>query len=638
MATVSGACVINKVSGLLQIREDTAPSKLIWKAIDQDKSLEVPLNNLSRLQASPETSPKMLLRLFYMLQGSTDVHDVKLTFNNRQTMNVVKEALQTIVARQKTVIKDNGTPNLGSATPQPGTPAPYSGTGSQLLARDPLDFSKPESLSSAELLKNRQLQQKLLLEDRVLRSIFTETVINFKLHPSIFWSSRINQLRTFALTISQHRGPYNVLSTIKPVATSENQVNVNVTRDTINEIFETYPIIRKAHNDLVPKKLSEGEFWSRFFNSKLFRRLRGDKVNNSNSRGDVIIDKYLDENVEPSAEEPTSQSNIQSSEDKRVNKTIDLLGNEVDNSQKLGVAPDFTMKFSNENDKKEGPMGRSEGGGDRKESEMIILMRNMNKLSSKMISYNTHNSLDSANPTEPPEDIEQELEIADLKDSEDVGYVELRMDFDSARYSLQADKPDLSNAESLKKEDTPGFLNGNLFKPVQNGIDLTATYNKNSEEIVHASLDILALVKHNFRVFKLLHNLKDMNPTGRQLIPENQIQEIITFNVTLAEFLLHFWNLFLNQGSPAHLKKLFATLRTCQTSLTTLHDKVKQTIFECEPIAGNEKMREKLSKDLDNCLLPLSAALAKAIKEYVTAARASQEAELNENGKRPLST
>lgn len=636
MATVSGACVINKVSGLLQIREDTTPSKLIWKAIDQDKLLDVPLNNLSRLQASPETSPKMLLRLFYLVEGTSEIQDVKLSFNNRQTMTVVKEALQTIVTRQKTVIKDAATPAFGSATPQPGTPAPEASSGQPVPSRDALDFSTPESLSSAELLKNKALQEKLLREDRMLRSIFMESVIKFKLNPGVFWSSRINQLRTYALTISQHRGPYNVLSTIKPVATSENQVNVNVTRDTINEIFETYPVIRRAHNELVPKKLSEGEFWSRFFNSKLFRRLRGDKVNNSNTRGDVIIDKYLDDDPGSVEAENLNGSTHQFEDDKRVNKTIDLLGNEVDNSQKLGAAPDFTMKFSNQNDKKDNQLGRGDGGSDRKENEMIILMRNMNKLSSKMVSYTSGETPQSLHSKETLDEIERELVISDLNEAEDVGYVELNMDFESARYSLQSDQPVVPSSESLTKEKTKSFLESNIFLLSQGGIDLSDTYNKNTEEIHRASQDISALVKHNFRVYKLLHNLRDSLSSGPPLIPEDQIQELITFNMTLVEFLLHFWNLLFNLGNPGVIKKLFATLRTCQTSLTALHDKIKETIMSCEPISGNEKMREKLCKDLDNCLLPLTSGLSQAIKEYVTAARAAQESEVNENGKRPL--
>lgn len=639
MATVSGACVINKVSGLLQIREDTAPSKLMWKAIDQDKTLEVPLNNLSRLQASPETSPKMILLLSYMTEGSTEVQSIKLSFNNRQTMNVVKEALQTIVARQKTVIKDVATPSFGSVTPQNGTPAPDSSNGQTSQSKDPLDFSKPESLSSIELLKNRHLQQKLLLEDRKLRNIFTEAVIKYKLSPNIFWSSRISQLRTYALTISQHRGPYNVLSTIKPVATSENQVNVNVTRDTINEIFDTYPIIRRAHTDLVPKKLSEGEFWSRFFNSKLFRRLRGDKVNNTNTRGDVIIDRYLDEDPGSlEGDEYDAHSSTHNNDDKRVNKTIDLVGNEVDNSQKLGVAPDFTMKFSNQGDKKDAPAGRGDvGGSDRKENEMIILMRNMNKLSGKMISYNSDVSFQAARPKDYSEEMEKELLLADLKESEDVGYIELNMDFDSARFALNSEESATSDSQELTKEKTAAFLQDNIFVSSLNGLDLSDTYNNNTQEIQRASQDIAALVKHNFRVFKLLYNLKDPQSSGPPLLPEEQIQEIITFNITLTEFLLHFWNLFLNQGNPAHIKKLFATLRTCQGSLKALQEKATETINHSDLLANNEKLREKLCKDLVNCLSPLTSGLSQAIKEYVAAARALQEAELNENGKRPLS-
>ncbi|KAF8001670.1 hypothetical protein HF325_004171 [Metschnikowia pulcherrima] len=347
MATVSGACVISKVSGLLQVFEDTTPSKLIWKAIDQDKSLEIPLNKLSKLQASPESSPKMLLRLFYLLPDSPEVKDLRLTFNNRQTMTAVKETLQTIVARQKTVIKDTPTPAQNVGTPSNGTPATPGDNSNENSPSpgDPLDFSNPQSLSDTSLLKNRQLQQKLLLEDKTLRNIFTQSVIKFKLSPAIFWSTRVGQLRTFALSICQHRGPYNVLSTIKPVATSDNQVNVNVTRDTIKKSSRlTQSYVVHARN-LFPRSLM-----------KLFRRLRGDKINNSNTRGDTVIDKYLylDGDIAETEESVTKGETAGSAKDKKVNKFIDLLGNEVDNSQKLGVSPDFTMKFSDETDGKNG--------------------------------------------------------------------------------------------------------------------------------------------------------------------------------------------------------------------------------------------------------------------------------------------
>lgn len=121
----------------------------------------------------------------------------------------------------------------------------------------------------------------------------------------------------------------------------------------------------------MPNKFSEGEFWSRFFNSKLFRRLRGDKISINNSRGDVILDKYLyiDQNYQEKASTaPQKEDNVDNKPanslkkgrksgfieppkfeemvvpEPNISKFLDLLGNEQDNSQKLGNRPDITMR------------------------------------------------------------------------------------------------------------------------------------------------------------------------------------------------------------------------------------------------------------------------------------------------------
>lgn len=636
MATVSGACVINKMSGLLQIHEDTNPSKLIWKAIDQDKSLEVPLNKLSKLQASPDLSPKMLLRLFYTLLDSPDVKDIKLIFNNRQTMSAVKEALQSIVARQKTVIND--APPRESTASASGTPAPDASKGLSPSPGDPLDFSTAQSLSEASLLKNRQLQQKLLLEDKTLRNIFTQSVIKYKLSPTIFWLSRVSQLRTYALTISQHRGPYNVLSTIKPVATSDNQVNVNVTRNIINEIFDTYPVIRRAYNELVPEKLNEGEFWSRFFNSKLFRRLRGDKINTSNTRGDIVIDKYLYVDADFVEREELAKKATSTLKEHNVNKFIDLYGNEVDNSQKLGMAPDFTMKFSNEeanqNAGSNGAQAEPTGPG-KHENEMVILMKNMNKLSNKMIGFNDLAPEQGADPAAIVQEMEEDLKINDLEETDELTYVQLNLDTQVARQSLYEKKAS-PGVEDILKTEVDSFLGANFFVGSENGIDLNETYQSKGAEINKASLDLSALVKHNFRTFKLMHNLRDHTAdTATNLLPDEDVQELITFNITMIEFLLHFWSLFLGGGNPAQLKKLFTNLRNCQTELSALEKKIKEHVENHDQLKDNERLREKALKDVDTCIFPLTSALNKAVNDYVAAVRAAST-EVNENGKRPL--
>lgn len=625
--------MISKVSGLVQIREDTVPLKLMWKAIDQEKLMEIPLTNLQRLQTTPESSPKMVLKLFYQIPPDPATKDIKLSFNNRQTMNSVKEALQTIIARQKTVIKDDtaSKTNLpapetklkeGTATPQP---------------ENPLDFLNPLLLKDSLLLKNHQLQQKLLLEDKELRNVFTHSVIKFKLSPMMFWQGRVGQLRTFALTISQHRGPYNVLSTIKPVATSDNQVNVNVTRDTINEIFDTYPIVKRAFLELVPAKLNEGEFWSRFFNSKLFRRLRGDRVNTTSTRGDIVLDNYLDESYHvgkggdngdsgATGAKPEQPESLAIDPQHHVNKFIDLYGNEEDNSQKLGPAPDFTMKFSDEDVEQRSQTGKQ------RENEMVILMKNMNKLSGKMIDMKASNEQESA--LQELRRHEQELDLADLNDNDDLQYIQLDLDPASARLRhFQEKQPTKEEPVDLAK--VSGFLADSVFTASEKGSDLSETYREKTEEISKAALDVNLLVKFNFRTFRLLNNIKDSSSNrggGENALPASFVQELITYNITIVEFLLHFWGLFLGSGNAVQLKKLFASLRNCQTALEGLKTKIVDHLKQLPPAQNNPKLLDKLLKDLDTCVGPMTAGLEKATSEYVAAVRS----QVNENGKRPL--
>ncbi|CAX42250.1 RNA polymerase II transcription factor B subunit, putative [Candida dubliniensis CD36] len=669
MDIIRGACSVDKVGGMVYIREDLAPSMLEWKPIDEqeeDRAISIPLNSLTTLQSTKETSPKMILKIVYKLtsgpsnseetNNNEEEKSFKLIFTNRPTMNTIKDSLQTIVARSRTRVEGTSTPTpaLGSMTQadstrdSTSTPIPASSSspsGTLNTSSSLLSLAASQSLSDANLLKNFELQQKLLLEDRELRDIFTKSVMQFKLSPQIFWSSRLNQLRTFALTISQHKGPYNVLSTIKPVATSDNQVNVNVTRDTINEIFTIYPIIKKAFDDLVPNKFSEGEFWSRFFNSKLFRRLRGDKISISNSRGDVVLDKYLyiDQNYQDKLQKSSasekgetggSENDVAIPETPHVNKFLDLMGNQQDNSQKLGNRPDFTMRYDDEetnldnnNNKKKPALGN--------ENEMIILMKNMNRLSSKMM------SMSSAKEVEKPQtttidglsaaeinEYEEELDLHDLNDFENLQYIKLNINPDIAK-GTNIDHDSNTNNE-ISQDELHKYLQSQSF---HGQIELTETYTSKSEEIEKTSMEIAMLIKQNFRTFKLINKENDI--TGTNIVPNSLIQEIITYNITIIEFLSHFWKIFLHGNNPGQLKKIFTSLKNCQSGLIELENKAINQFKSMDILEKNQKLQDKVLKDFVSCLQPMKIALDKACNEYVEAVRKAKP-ELNENGKRPL--
>lgn len=635
--SVSGACLVAKMLGMLHVREDATPPRLEWLAIDQLRTIQVPLATLTNLQALKDLSPKMMLRVLYKLRGEPEEKDLRLSFSNRPTMNNIKEALQTIVARLKTIIRDtSATPALSEdprllkeassralATPQPSTP------------QNLMNFADPTTLTDASLLKNHQLQQKLLLEDKALRNVFTQSVINFKLSPAVFWSTRLSQLRTYALTISQHRGPYNVLSTIKPVATSDNQVNVNVTRDTINEIFDTYPVIRKAFSELVPTSIQEGEFWSRFFNSKLFRRLRGDKINTSNSRGDVILDKYIYVDLNY-----IERDGAPAEDERHINKLLDLQGNAEDNSQKLGNQPDITMRYSEEALKEQNNANvakeKAEKGGH--ENEMIILMKNMNKLSSKMIDMNAGAEYDSQLRSESRGDeteYQMDLNLNDLNETEELKYVTLNL---SSNHTLTAAT---ENVQKAKDEDVQpavlsAFLTGNVFLSNDEGINLKDTYDTKNADIERTASEVTALVKQNFRTVRSLNHRDAAIKQENEILPEAVVQELITFNITVMEFLSHFWRLFLGGNNPNQLKKIFASLKTSKQHLATLVGKISGLMTQNPAVSNNERLKEKLVKDLENCVVPLENGLDRACGEYIRAVKELEAEELNENGKRPL--
>lgn len=666
MSAVSGACLVSKKAGMLHVREDTAPPTLEWVAVEnQSDKISIALNTLTNLQAPKETSPKMMLIVTYRLNDEDQ--RLKLTFNNRPTMNFIKESLQTIVARSRTVIKD-ATPTSQIATPVdlltpvPSTPAPSASTpGPEAISAS----GDRISLSDSALLKNHKLQQKLLLEDKVLYDTFKQSVIHYKLSPTIFWSTRISQLRTYALTISQHRGPYNVLSTIKPVATSDNQVNVNVTRDMINEIFDTYPLIRKAFSDLVPLKIQEGEFWSRFFNSKLFRRLRGDKIR-PNDRGDLIIDKYLyvdPDFLEKKQEDDESiREQIATLGERSVNKFIDIAGNEEDNSQKLGNRPDFTMRYVDIDPKVKQTLNFGGPGG--QENEMVLLMKNMNKLSSKMIQMSEknsdegNNSITSSTDTitkSKPTDLSQaefnefaeELDLHDLHETKPTQFVKLNVGkIESQRdLEIQAHSNQQHLHTPMDDKAIEAYISSNIVESVPGGISLADTFESRQEDINKSANEIISLTKMNSRAYKTnlgSSHLDQLSPLNNSITMED-MQSIIRFNITITEYLSHFWKLYLYGDNPIQLKKLFGSLRDYNESLVALKKEYISKLRAKTGLVGDpdkiEKLIEKAIKDLENCWRPMELELAKATTDYVLQVRLQlKEGETNENGKRPLET
>lgn len=605
--THSGAATYKKINGMLRIDEDQSPAVLIWRSTDGDKSVQVELTSVDKLQATPATSDKMMLRIVGKLgpdakkgkdnEGNEIIPKAPVhmfTFNNRITMDNIKETLQHIIARykdeevyEKKHKQPSESPALEStlsATPQPPQ------AQRDLINTAVLD----NSLTQTKLLTNLKLQQSLLKENKQLMKIFQETVIKEGLPPQEFWSTRVPFLRAYALSTSQKLGPYNVLSTIKPVASSDNKVNVSVSREKILTIFHNYPIVKKAYDDNVPKNFKEQEFWARFFSSKLFRKLRGERIM-SNDRGDMIIDRYLtlDQEYDRKDDELLQHP---------VKKLIDLEGNSNDDPVKRGNRPDFTMLPGVD------PNGTSDGGLD--------ILRGMNRLSEKMIG-----SLESeySRVHLPVDDFDkeerEELAFSDLDEDTATEYAEIKLrrrvvdekELDTMQKQGQIALEDvITEVEDITKEMEKRTLD--LTTLTHMSPELTRSINErvikavkiNAKQSKHTNIETMAgsfVASYN--------NVQEPAKEAHSELSPEFLESCRTLHSTCCEFLKHFYIHF-QGGDPKKaglVKKLHRHLTQCKERV----DELLTTISTKE----NDELASHCSSYLKHILRSLSNGVEK---------------------------
>ncbi|XP_074595365.1 transcription factor B1 [Brevipalpus obovatus] len=85
--------------------------------------------------------------------------------------------------------------------------------------------------------------------------------------------------------------PGAFLADIEPkVDGDKGGIKYNITTEVLEAIFRTYPAVKRKHLEYVPHKLSESEFWLRFFQSHYFHRDRLLTGASSSIKGDLFAD------------------------------------------------------------------------------------------------------------------------------------------------------------------------------------------------------------------------------------------------------------------------------------------------------------------------------------------------------------
>lgn len=324
---------------------------------------------LKIFEKSPDAS-EAIVHLFHFNSPS----------NPRGEANAIKDILTTLIAALKANDGTLPTPH-GASTPGPaGTNASKPSNTSLWYDDDQLktDFQLQESLLRKDILLNRTyMEARRTKPDTMSDSQFNKQ----------FWSTRVNTLRAFAVESNQKKGTYNVLAAVKPRQV-DGELKLNISAEQVQLIFNQHPLVRRVYDENVPK-LQEGDFWSRFFISRLFKKLKGERIVEADGT-DPTFDRYLDA--------PNSDGLPQRLLTAHIPRIIDLEGNEENQGgagARSGNRKDFTMR----------PNSKAK----------IPIVKTLNSLSERLMAQVAPSDINPAGPIGMNEDTFNQLALRDLQ-------------------------------------------------------------------------------------------------------------------------------------------------------------------------------------------------------------------------------
>ena len=369
-----------------------------------------------------------MLKVFTSLPGSGQETHV-FQFTSALTARAEADAIKDALSRSIQTIK--------SGTPTPAAPLAGSGpTTSAAMAIASAVSSTPgaDQDTDAQLKSDVELQQSLLKANPSLSKTFMESLrtkpdsISNSQFTHHFWSSRLHILRTFAIEKRQTRGAYNVLSTIKP-KTVDNAIRLSISKEQIQLIFSQHSLVKRVYDENVPK-LSEESFWSRFFQSRLFKKLKGERISVDVDAPDPILDQYLSYDDEAERSKRLMASHVP--------HIIDIEGNEENHSQRKGNQPDLTMRPTS--------------------VDKVPIIRTLNTLSEKIVSLQSPNDVDPSEPIGMDEQTFNSLALRDLRGAAEENRVILNIKDQSRFFSANPENSISADALLYSKQDPQKVL------------------------------------------------------------------------------------------------------------------------------------------------------------------------------------
>ncbi|KAK4239256.1 hypothetical protein C8A03DRAFT_14321 [Achaetomium macrosporum] len=579
MALPRGRTTYKKKDGILTLTDDR--SALVWTPMPATgpPTVSLALENIMNLQQTPDGAPKVILRVVEKPKPNVDgaaPQQFLFHFTSPTDARAEANAIRDLLSQLLAAAREND-PSVPKPVGAAGTSAAMSFASTANAKAAPAKWFDDNTLKA-----DTELQQSLMKKDKDLAQTYSDALalkpesISDAAFNAQFWSTRVGLLRAHAIELNQKKGAYNVLSTIKPRA-EDGQFKLSITSEQISMILQQHPLVRRIYNENVPK-LSESEFWSRFFLSKLSKTLRGERLTD-NDNADVIFDRYLNaDNSLGLASKITAAG--------KVPHIIDLEANE-----------------------------ENQGGfksGNRKDVEMrpranVPIIKTLNSLSQKILANVNPTDLDPAAPDRLADDARtlDELALRDLRGDPEAARIILNVKEQNRFFSNQ----DATSEEAkVYEQQVPSEVlfevqadletlddDGSGGLDLRKGIGVDDDSDSDGEtkkaphvgsraarkEAQHQILDGMRKKRSEILAGNGSEDA-DSSPMG---IPPDIAQRCVLTNATTAEFLKQFWSAFLS-GDPARTQELAYYAESLRRSaeridvLAAEAEKVRQQVID----------------------------------------------------------
>ncbi|KAI9730781.1 MAG: RNA polymerase II transcription factor B subunit 1 [Claussenomyces sp. TS43310] len=583
MALPKGSAAYKKKDGTLTLSKDQ--KSILWSPITPrgaPPGVTINVSDITNLKQTPESLAKVMLKIFVKSPGESEPVTHLFHFNSptdpRGEANAIRDALTSLITAAKA-----GDPALPRANGSTGTSA--------AMAIANAVSSKPGSAGpnwydDSQLKADIELQQSLMRKDPALHQTYEEarrtkpnTISNNQFNTQ-FWSSRTNLLRAHAVETHQQRGSYNVLSAVKP-RQEDGELKLRISKEQVQLIFSQHPLVKRVYDENVPK-LNEAEFWSRFFLSRLFKKLKGERIVEVDTT-DPTFDRYLN-----ASDEDNLKGRL---ETVHVPHVIDIEGNEENQGgAKSGNRQDFTMRPAS--------------------SAKAPIIRTLNSLSEKIMAHVAPSDVDPANPIGMDEGTYDELVLRDLQGDVEESRIMLnvreqtqffageksKISAEAAIYAKQNPNDLISvlNADmdaSAMGSDSTGGLNLRGAIGVNEESDSEEEDEEGGERKSHVG-SRASLKDAQNQVFEGIAQRRKINETDPQAIlgglSQKLFDRLTLTHATTTEFLRNFWTIFLS-GDPDRAGELAKMVETLERAL----DRINAVAADAEREREDEIQRKK---------------------------------------------